>query len=537
MSGINQQASSFANLVANEDVPGKNLGQQITEIQQLYKADRRPWVIGYSGGKDSTVIVELVYYALQQLPENERNKPVFVVSSDTLVETPVVVNLIKETLDAINAAALREQLPITAHQVFPRVDKTFWVNLLGKGYPAPSPHFRWCTENMKIDPVTVFIQDKISRYGEVIIVLGARKEESSTRAQVMAKHRIEGSRLNRHTSLSNAFVYTPIEDWTADEVWMLLLQAQTPWGASNDQLFALYKDSNQGECPLVIDTSTPSCGNSRFGCWTCTVVTKDRAMESLIASGEHWMEQLAQFRNDLAASNEPGKREQLRNYKRRTGHVTFYSANRIDDDSQHTTQVVSGPYLMRVRQDWLRELLTIEKGLRGTENEMELITRPELHQIRQEWLNDPNEPDWADSLPKIYRDVYGENLDWVENDAGAFTQPDAELLHALAQRYDTSAPLIMKLLDLELSMDGLSRRAGIFEQMGSILRQDWDDLETILDKHAPQHTQQYRRLAEQLPAAKDRVKATSIYGEVSGKLVAELDHYSSLLRELEEEQL
>lgn len=535
------EVGTLGDIIANDEIPGKDIQVYIDNIQQLYLSDARPWVIGYSGGKDSTVVAELVYYALQQLPDAQRHKPVFVVSSDTLVETPVVVQLIRDTLEAINAAARADDLPITAHQVTPRVDKTFWVNLLGKGYPAPTPQFRWCTENMKINPVTAFIREKISNYGEVVVVLGARTEESSTRAQVLKRHSVAGTQLKRHTSLPNAFVYTPIEDWSADDVWMLLLQAATPWGSSNQALFELYKDSNQGECPLVIDTSTPSCGNSRFGCWTCTVVTKDRAMESLIESGETWMQRLGEFRNKLAQSNEPGIRETLRNHKRRTGRVTFYSADRIDDDSTQKDQVVRGPYLMSVRQEWLKELLTIERGLQGTEHEMELITRPELHQIRQEWLNDPNEPDWADNLPRIYREVYGEDLDWVENDGGAFTGEDAELIREIAEEHGTAPPLLMKLLDLELSLDGLSKRSGIFQKMGSILRQDWDSLEDIQGARAQQNTSNYQELADHFstsgrPDASGKAQRyRSVFEEVSDRLVAEIEHYDRQLANLEKE--
>src|SRR5687767_10176959 len=127
------------------------------EISDLYCSDNRPWVIGYSGGKDSTATLRLVYEALSRLPHGEANKPVFVVSSDTLVETPIVVNLIADTLAKIRQSSLDHKLPISVPaQVVPKVGETFWSNLIGKGYPAPTRQFRWCTERMKIDPVSEF---------------------------------------------------------------------------------------------------------------------------------------------------------------------------------------------------------------------------------------------------------------------------------------------------------------------------------------------------------------------------------------------
>ena len=213
----------------------------------------------------------------------------FVVASDTLVETPIVVNHVNRSLEAIQRGAARDKLPITSHKVVPKTNETFWSNLLGKGYPAPTRNFRWCTERMKIDPVSTFITDKVNQYDEVIVVLGSRSQESASRAQVIAKHKIDGSDLAKHTTLSNAFIYTPIDMWAVDDVWKILrfchleqqdtpygmknkwfdkydLEWETPWGGKNLVLWNLYKDSSgQGECPMVIDETTPSCGNSRFG--------------------------------------------------------------------------------------------------------------------------------------------------------------------------------------------------------------------------------------------------------------------------------
>src|SRR6185503_9078994 len=105
------------------------------EIRAIYQADARPWVIGYSGGKDSTCALQLIWYALSELPVEARQKPVYVISSDTLVETPVIVHYIDTTLERINIAAQQQSLPFRAHKVTPPVDRSFWVNLIGKGYP------------------------------------------------------------------------------------------------------------------------------------------------------------------------------------------------------------------------------------------------------------------------------------------------------------------------------------------------------------------------------------------------------------------
>ncbi|MFH4830195.1 DNA phosphorothioation system sulfurtransferase DndC [Vibrio diabolicus] len=502
-----EDLAEYEDFINAEDFANNKLSHYIADVQRVYCADKRPWVIGYSGGKDSSAVMSLVYLALLGLEPKDRQKPVFVVSSDTLVETPVVVNHIKDSLAAIEKGAKRDNLPITCHKVIPKDNQTFWANLLGKGYPAPTRSFRWCTERMKIDPVSDFIKSKVSQFDEVIVVLGSRSQESASRAQVIAKHKIDGSRLARHTTLANAFIFTPIDTWGVDDVWKLLrlchletkqtpygpkniwideydLEWENPWGGKNLVLWNLYKDSSgQGECPMVIDETTPSCGNSRFGCWTCTVVTKDRAMESLIQNGEQWMAPLLEFRNKLSMTTDPANKEEYRNHKRRTGKVSYQYAKEGEDIATERKHV-PGPYWMKYRRQWLRELLELDKKFKAEGREIELITVPELHAIRQEWIHDPNEPDWDDSLPTIFKEVYGYDLDWVYDDNASFGKDDAQLIHELCDNFDIEPEMIMKLIELEVSMEGLSRRSGISNKIASLLKRDWGSLEEIKQKHA-----------------------------------------------------
>ncbi|AMG31164.1 DNA phosphorothioation system sulfurtransferase DndC [Grimontia hollisae] len=502
-----EDLAEYEEFINNELFANHPLSHYIADVQRVYCADKRPWVIGYSGGKDSSAVMSLVYMALLGLSPKDRHKPVFVVSSDTLVETPVVVNHIKDSLAAIERGAKRDNLPITSHKVVPKADQTFWTSLLGKGYPAPTRSFRWCTERMKIDPVSDFITSKVSQYDEVVVVLGSRSQESASRAQVIAKHKIDGSRLARHTTLSNAFIFTPIDTWGVDDVWKILrlchletkqtpygiknvwsdkydLEWENPWGGKNLTLWNLYKDSSgQGECPMVIDETTPSCGNSRFGCWTCTVVTKDRAMESLIQNGEEWMAPLLTFRNKLAMTSDPANKDEYRNFKRRTGKVSYQYAKEGEDIAAERRHV-PGPYWLKYRKQWIRELLELDKQFKAEGREIELITVPELHAIRQEWIHDPNEPDWDDSLPAIFRDVYGFDLDWVYDDNASFGKDDAQLIQELCDDFDVEPEMIMKLIELEMSMEGLSRRSGISNKIASLLKQDWGSLEDIKQKHA-----------------------------------------------------
>jgi DNA sulfur modification protein DndC len=445
------------------------LDSRYHEIRTVYLADRRPWVIGYSGGKDSTTALQMIWYALSKLPPNQLTKPVYVISSDTLVETPKIVDYIDSSLKRMNEAALREELPFSAHKVQPVPENTFWVNLIGRGYPAPSKRFRWCTERLKIDPANRFILDKVAEHGEVVVVLGVRKSESATRAQVMSLHRIKGSALSRHSTLPNAFVYTPIEDLDVQDVWTYLLQAPSPWGNNNRDLVTMYRNAQAGECPLVVDKSTPSCGNSRFGCWVCTVVTRDSSMEAMIENGEDWLEPLLNFRDLLASTQDPLVKLQVRDFKRRNGQVMLKPDGGI----------VPGPYKLSVRKDLLRKLLETEKQVRkhGPDAHERLINKDELEQIRRLWRTEAQ--DWEDSVPKIYKEVTGEDVDWTIDEQPVFSARERELLDDICLRNQVPSAMVAKLLDVERELHGMSRRSAVHQRLSAVFDEDWRSEEEV----------------------------------------------------------
>jgi DNA sulfur modification protein DndC len=447
----------------------ERLDARYEEIRRVYLADRRPWVIGYSGGKDSTTALQMIWYSLLKLPRHQLTKPLYVIASDTLVETPKIVDYIDSSLIRMNEAAQRESLPFSAHKVKPVLENTFWVNLIGRGYPAPSKRFRWCTDRLKIDPANRFILEKVAEHGEVVMVLGVRKAESSTRAQVMSLHRIKGTQLSRHSTLPNAFVYTPIEDFEVQDVWTYLLQVPSPWGNNNRDLVTIYRNAQAGECPLVVDKSTPSCGNSRFGCWVCTVVTKDSSMEAMIENGEAWLEPLLNFRDLLASTQDPLVKLQVRDFKRRNGQVMLKPDGGI----------VPGPYKLNVRKDLLRKLLETEKQVRmhGPDADERLITKDELEQIRRLWRTEAQ--DWDDSVPKIYKEATGETLEWAADEQPVFSARERDLLDGICARNQVPSAMIAKLLDVERELHGMSRRSTVHQRLAAVLDEDWRSEEEV----------------------------------------------------------
>jgi len=455
-------------------LPGENhsifdrytLDDIYNEIREVYTSNQMPWVVGYSGGKDSTTTLQLVWYALADLPVEQRLKPVYVIASDTLVETPVIVDYLDATLRRINETAQAQNMPFEAQKVVPQVTDTFWVNLIGRGYPAPTQRFRWCTERMKIAPANRFILDRAAEFGEVVMVLGGRKTESTSRAQVMtSKHgKITGSRLGRHHILTRAYVYTPIEDFTTDDVWTYLLQVPSPWGSNNRDLAALYRSAQAGECPLVVDDTTPSCGNSRFGCWTCTVVTRDKSMEAMIDSGEEWMLPLLEFRDWLAETQDPARKHHYREHKRRTGQVSVKDG-----------KLIRGPYRLDFCKEILRRLLDTQNQIRaeGPDERQELINEAELHEIRRIWRTERQ--DWEDSVPQLYAEMTGQTLDWLQDDIGAFSAQEYRVLHEICREHTIPTDLVARLLEQERQMQGMQRRAGIFQRIDEVFREEWRD--------------------------------------------------------------
>jgi DNA sulfur modification protein DndC len=406
-------------------------------IDQFMQEDNnRPWIVGFSGGKDSTMLLQLVWSALLKIdPIIRQQRPIYLICNDTLVENPKIVEFIYRTLKNITKAAVKDGINLIVETTTPKLEETFWVNVIGRGYPAPNSIFRWCTERLKINPTTKKILEKIDQNGEVILFLGTRSDESANRAKTLKRHEFGSNRLRKH-SLPKAFVYTPIQNFLTEEVWQYLLQNPSPWNGTNRELITLYRNATGGDCPLVIDTTTPSCGNSRFGCWVCTVVKRDKSMEALIDNGEEWMLPLLELRDVLAESRD---NLEWREKFRRNG------------------QEAPGPYKPKYRALLLEKLLQAQHEVQMTEPDTDLITNQELIAIQIKWYGDSI---FNHQVSDIYNKIYNTNA-MTADKIDIQKKKETEILKATCKKNPEHIELINNLLNVQKTKILLKSKVGL----------------------------------------------------------------------------
>lgn len=387
------------------EIKSKRIRAIIDELKDQYmEADTncRPWIIGFSGGKDSTVLLMLTWLAMQELREEGQalNRRVYVVCNDTMVENPVIEEYVSTVLLKISDAAHKQLLPIQVMTTTPQLEDTFWCCVIGKGYPVPNNSFRFCTEKMKIKPTSKFITDQVVADGEAIVLVGTRLTESQQRERSIRRHEIKGHRLSKHPLNPNTYTYAPIKELMLEEVWWIINSIPSPWGFDNKILFNIYLDASADdyECPTIVtDDSHRSCGQSRFGCWICTVVKEDKSMSSLINNGVEWMKPLLDYRNRLVENRNVSE---LRCSTRRNGQLAV-------DETGHNL----GNYTMEYRITMLKELLQTQKKVQEGHSSVRLITSQELIAIQVIWFRDGN---FTTTVNDIFNEVYGYNIPNLE---------------------------------------------------------------------------------------------------------------------------
>lgn len=436
----------------------KRIEHIINEIVDQYTyADpsERPWIIGFSGGKDSTALLTLVWKALLQVRElpfpYQLRRPVYVVCNDTLVENPIISEYTTRVLQRIEFAANDQNLPIRVIKTIPRLEDSFWVNTIGRGYPVPNNAFRWCTEKLKIKPTARFITEQVDVNGEAIILLGTRSAESQARAQSMKKHDIRGKRLSKHNSQANTYIYAPIRDLMIEEVWGII-NSESPWGFDNKELYSIYRDASADdyECPtMVTNKEHSSCGQSRFGCWTCTVVKQDKSMSSLVNNGFPWLKPILDLREQMMMDrNLPENRMKTR----RNGTL---AVNEM------------GTYNELYRAKLLRQIFETQKEIQIEKPHLELITNQELIAIQTNWYKDLI---FSPLVSNIYNAVYNKEVNMEKKNEKLIME--VSLLKEVCNGNAKDFNLLQELLVLQKNKALLNKKRGLK-----------DDMERVIEKY------------------------------------------------------
>jgi len=406
--------------------------ETIKNLKESFLKDSRPWVVTFSGGKDSTTVLHLVIEMFLSL-SNKEKKPIFIIANDTMVEMPVVERYLDEKIKSIENFIKNNKLDkwINIKKIEP--EETFFQLMIGRGYPPPNRTFRWCSSKLKIKPTTAYLEKILEKYKSLIILLGTRKAESINRKRSIEKREYNFRNFSKHELLPNTFLFSPIVDWTNEEVWEFLRTNKAPWGTHED-LLSMYEKGSQEDCNVTLNPDAPSCGRTRFGCWVCTVVNKDKSMENMLQNGEEWMKPLWEYRNMLVDYREdPEKRSKIR--RNRTNGL--------------------GPFKLDIRKELLYKLLEIEQRINT-----KLISDREILLIQEEWKKDG---DFENSAIKIAK-----KFDRLKNVDFKYSFLDEEDIN-LIKKNELEPGYIDEILKIEKDANKFLRRHNILKNLESLV--------------------------------------------------------------------
>ena len=341
------------------------LEDRLDLVADEYSRSTIPWVIGFSGGKDSSLVVKIVFEAMLRV--RRRNAPLHVVYCDTGVEIPVIASFVRSTLKGIQQQAEASGIPMKCHLARPRLADRFFVRVIGRGYPPPTNKFRWCTDKLRIQPIQRLMAKVASEPN--LVVLGVRQSESEERRRILLRHSSPEKFYYQQSACEGRRLFCPIVDFDTSSVWEGLFHLQRPEAIDVHQLGSLYRQAN-GECPVVREAKGSPCGQGRFGCWTCTVVRKDRAVQGLVNEGYGALRPLLNFRNWLIGIRD------LVGYRctvRRNGAPGL------------------GPFRLQARKEILRRVLAAQR-----KSGFNLIAMREVQLIRALWVKDRSDPGYVE---------------------------------------------------------------------------------------------------------------------------------------------
>ncbi|MAC84346.1 MAG: hypothetical protein CL624_09450 [Arcobacter sp.] len=394
---IKQDIESFLNCITSLDIEGFTapiILKQIntySELIYLYVVDSRVFSCAYSGGKDSTVTMDVVLKSLLLIKhmygQEFINKTTYVIFSDTLLEMDPVIEGILNSINKIDEFGIKHKLCLDVRKVSPSTKNTYFSLLIGKGYIMPSRNSkRWCTDRLKIQPQKKLIVNILNQTKNgFIAITGQRQDESLERKNRMKAQTVEGS-FKVH-EFKDCNLYAPIEHWNTSDVWNHIDNHKLTWIDSLTLGRVYAEASGDGdECRSLLEGfetgSKSQCGMSaRYGCWSCMIFEKDKTLGNL-TKHYPYMKEMEKLRNWFA--------------KYRDGHwdhnrdVYIHGKHKMknyDFDNHRHGMKIPGGYTLYFRKRMLSELLKCERKV-IEERKTPLITDAELAYIQECWIED-----------------------------------------------------------------------------------------------------------------------------------------------------
>lgn len=343
------------------------------------------WVIAYSGGKDSTVALDIVIRSLLQLKQYKPDaltRDVYLTTAQTHLD--FVTDPLKQSeLTKIKKLIDSKQLPVKVVEVAAPIEKSFIYLTVGRGYPLPKSRMnRWCTERLKIEPT----QKQHKHIEPVLTITGVRMSESALR-----RERIESNQSSEFYYSDKEFM--PIVNFTLDDVWSYLVHEGMAWGDA-EQLGQMYKEAT-GECGLrqrkagADEKNDDPCG-ARTGCIICPVVKIDKSSQEF-AKHNPWLQPYVGLRNLMI---DMYKEPRNKAGRMRNGTVLEYG---------------KGTFTVKARMQLYEAVRQAEReneelALRHGVKPQKLIYSQELDDlIHQQWKEDLNECPWLEDAAEVGR--------------------------------------------------------------------------------------------------------------------------------------
>jgi DNA sulfur modification protein DndC len=329
------------------------------EICEIRDRLRDVNIVSFSGGKDSTTVLQLVLAALAGTCTK-----LYIVTSDTMMEIPFYQDYVDGVRQRIEAHIQTMGINAEVVTVRPEIPSSFWVSVLGKGYPAAHMGFRWCTGVLKIEPITRYTAG-ITKDKDYTVFVGVRRAESELRAKLYHKKDYKPNH------------YAPILDWQNEDVWTYLLTEACPWG-THEELVKVYRYSSD-EC--VYGEKQGVCiGNARYGCWACPLQKSTQLDMIGYFTGEERYRHLKGFKDLLVnMANNTAFRSRIR----RNG------------------EEGAGPFLVEIRRQLYATLKRVE-----IETGWKLITPEEETIIFEYWENEKDRHNVPDNTAPMLWSYY-----------------------------------------------------------------------------------------------------------------------------------